>query len=75
MRNVHNDEIRNYSSAEFRLKRIELCDMLLACDSAYQLSGGAVKWQILHDQIKEMLNDLDAYLDAENEWEQMMEVN
>lgn len=49
-------------TAEF--KRIELCDLMLACRAAWSMSGDTLeersdKWLKLHDKIEEMVNEFD----------------
>ncbi len=48
----------NYDEMTLTLTRIEVCDLLLACISADEISG-AEKWMKLHDKIKEQLNKAD----------------
>lgn len=42
------------------LKRIDVCDLLLACLSAHDTAmDGGKKWMRLHDEIKEQLKRFD----------------
>lgn len=51
--------IANENEMTITLKRIDICDLLLACISADEISGGAKKWMKLHDNIKEQLTKAD----------------
>ncbi len=42
-----------------KLKRIELCDLILATTSLSH-STNATKWKVLHDKLKEILDEWDA---------------
>lgn len=48
----------NQKTVTLKLKRIELCDLLLACTS---LSHGEnrTKWKLLHDKLKAILDEFD----------------
>ena len=54
----------NERTVKANMKRIELCDLLIACTSAYEASG-AEKWQALHDKIEKMVNDFDKEHEAD----------
>lgn len=41
-----------------KLKRIEVCDLLIACNATYGASG-AQKWADLHDKLEEILKQFD----------------
>ncbi len=49
----------NESVVTLKLKRIELCDLLMACWAADKVSEGAEKWMTLHDKLDEILKDFD----------------
>lgn len=52
--------MNNYTEAKIELKRIEVCDLLLACLAAKELSNdGGKKWDRLHDKLKAQLEELD----------------
>lgn len=57
--------MRNEFETTIKLKRIDICDLLIACTNAQQtaMDGGA-KWQRLHDELKRQLDELDAQLDG-----------
>ena len=48
---------RNYV---LQLTRVEVCDLLLSCLAASELSDGAKKWDVLHEKIMKQLDTLDA---------------
>lgn len=50
--------MKNYEEMTLTLTRIEVCDLLLACISAEEVSG-AEKWMKLHDKIKKQLDKAD----------------
>lgn len=41
-----------------RIKRIDLCDLLLACTAVYE-DTGAKKWDQLHDKLQMILEQFD----------------
>lgn len=50
----------NYKTVTLKLKRIEICDLLLATLAAKQLANdGGKKWEELHDKLKTILDDFD----------------
>lgn len=49
----------NESVVTLKLKRIELCDLLLACWATDKVSEGAPKWMELHDKLEAILKDFD----------------
>lgn len=53
----------NQRTINAKFKRIELCDLLLACtavSSSLKESGEtAVKWDLLHDHIMQIIDDFD----------------
>ena len=48
----------NQKTVTLKLKRAELCDLLLATTSLKH-STNAEKWGTLHDKLKEILDDFD----------------
>lgn len=50
----------NYQDYTITLKRIEICDLLLACLAAYDCSNDAEKWLDLHKKLMMELNRIDA---------------
>jgi hypothetical protein len=46
----------NQKTVTLKLKRIEVCDLMLACSA---LSEEGEKWIALHDTLKEILKDFD----------------
>ena len=40
------------------LKRIDICDLLIACTAAADISG-AEKWNTLHDKLYKILDNFD----------------
>lgn len=50
----------NDMTVTMKLKRIDVCDLLLACWAADKLSEGAPKWIELHDKIEKILDEFDA---------------
>lgn len=55
--------MRNEFKTTLQLRRIDICDLMLACTAAKQLSNGAEKWDRLHDELKRQLEELDKHLD------------
>lgn len=53
---------------EFRttinVTRKQICDLILACHAASEMSGGAEKWSELRNNLKQQLADLDEQLDS-----------
>lgn len=53
----------NQKTVTVKLKRIELCDLLLACtsvsDSLEREGQTAKKWNDLHDKLKVILDEFD----------------
>lgn len=50
----------NYKDMTLHLKRIEICDLLLACLAAKDMAGdNGKKWERLHEKIKKQLKELD----------------
>lgn len=47
-----------------KMKRIDICDLMLACLAAKNMANDAgTKWDRLHDMLKQQLKDLDRQLD------------
>ena len=55
--------MRNNFKTTLQVKRIDICDLMLACTAAKQLSNDAKKWDRLHEELKKQLNELDEQLD------------
>lgn len=56
--------MRNQFETTIRLRRIDICDLMLACLAAEQTANdGGKKWAELHDKLKKQLDELDAQLD------------
>ena len=56
--------MRNNFNATIEVKRIEICDLMIACLAAKQMANdGGKKWDRLHDKLKAQLDELDAQLD------------
>ena len=49
----------NNKTITLKLKRIEVCDLLLAC-TAVADEGYGEKWNALHDKLKNILDEFDA---------------
>ena len=53
----------NHKTITLKLKRIEVCDLLLACISVsstlHNDGQSAEKWDALHDKLKQILADFD----------------
>lgn len=72
MMNFTKGETRNDCKAYFRLRRIDICDLMLACTAARTTANdGGKKWKILHDYLADCLEDMDIWIDAENDWQQI----
>lgn len=57
----------NYENYTLNLKRIEVCDLLLACLAAQNSANdGGKKWERLHDEIKKQLEEQDSQRTTEN---------
>ena len=48
----------NEKTVSVKLKRIELCDLILATTSL-KINTNAEKWGKLHDKLREILDDFD----------------
>lgn len=55
--------MRNEFKTTLQVRRIDICDLMLACLYAKYYSSGAEKWGRLHDELKRQLDDLDNQLD------------
>lgn len=55
--------MRNEFRTHLELRRIDICDLMLACMAAKELAPTAKKWDRLHDELKKQLAELDAQLD------------
>lgn len=56
--------MRNNFKTTIAVKRIDICDLMLACLAAKNAANDeGKKWDRLHDLLKEQLNELDAQLD------------
>lgn len=53
----------NQKNVSLKLKRIEVCDLLLACTAVSESQKGegqtAKKWDDLHDKLKAILDEFD----------------
>lgn len=53
----------NQKTITLKMKRIEVCDLMLACTvlsiSAKEDGKGGKKWEALHDQLKSILDEFD----------------
>lgn len=51
----------NEMAMDIKLKRIEICDLMMACTCAeYSANDGGEKWARLHDKLEQMLDEFDA---------------
>lgn len=57
--------LRNHRTANVKISRRELCDLLLATAILAKRNPEGEKWSNLHDTLKDQLDALDAKLDAE----------
>lgn len=48
----------NQKTVTLKLKRIELCDLILAT-TIIKHESNATKWGLLHDKLKQILNEFD----------------
>lgn len=56
--------MRNNFETTIKVKRIEICDLILLCGlKAVDDPKHANKWQRLHDKLKSQLDELDKQLD------------
>ena len=56
---------QNQRTVSLKLKRGELCDLMLACASieAAAVEGGTQKWSALHEKLKSIIDAFDAKQD------------
>lgn len=54
--------MRNNIKTTLQLRRVDICDLMIACTAAKRASG-AKKWDELHDELKRQLDELDEQLD------------
>ena len=54
--------MRNHRTVNVKITRIELCKLILACDS---IKFGAQGWAELKEKLKQQLDAFDAKLDEE----------
>lgn len=58
----------NDKNVKIEIKRIEVCDLLLACTAAQQQANdGGEKWKRLHEKIKMQIDAIDQELMNEME--------
>lgn len=50
----------NERTVNAKMKRIDLCNLMLACTHIYYNEGRNPKWKRLHDQLKEIIDDFDS---------------
>lgn len=50
----------NQKTVTVKLRRIDLCDLMLACTAINEGDPETKKWAELHDKLKEILSDFDA---------------
>jgi DNA-binding ferritin-like protein len=56
--------MRNNFKTTIEVKRIDICDLMLACLAAKEAANDeGKKWDRLHDLLQEQLDELDAQLD------------
>ena len=48
----------NEKKVTLELRRIDICDLLIACTAA-EHNSGADKWEALHDKLSNILADFD----------------
>lgn len=53
--------MRNNFETTIQLKRIDICDLMLACSLVN--NGRNTKWKVLHDKLQDQLDKLDGQLD------------
>ena len=68
--------MRNHIETTLKLKRIEICDLMLACTAAqFAANDGGQKWEKLHDKLKQQLEELDKDLDQLEELDRYLAEN
>ena len=56
--------MRNESETSIKARRIDICDLMMACTLAKQAANdGGRKWDKLHDLLKSQLDELDRQID------------
>lgn len=56
--------MRNESETSIKLRRIDICDLMMACTLTKQMANdGGKKWDKLHDFLKAKLDELDRQID------------
>ena len=56
--------MRNNFKTTIEVKRIDICDLMLACLAAKEAANDeGKKWDRLHDLLQDQLDELDAQLD------------
>ncbi|MBQ1292586.1 MAG: hypothetical protein IIY21_00990 [Clostridiales bacterium] len=69
---------RNSKEMTLKLRRIDVCDLLLACtmvDGESVMAGKETKWSRLHQMLMDQLDAFDAKIDAEETESKPEEVN
>lgn len=57
--------MRNEFRTHVEMRRIDICDLMLACLAAKDLANdGGAKWDRLHDMLKKQLDELDEQIDG-----------
>ncbi len=57
------DKMLNEKTVTVKIKRGDLCDLLLACSALSRVPDSAKKWKRLHDQLKQIVDDFDSKQD------------
>lgn len=61
--------MRNEKEMTLKLRRIDVCDLLLACLAAKELANdGGEKWETLHQMVRDQLDAFDETLDKIEEY-------
>lgn len=56
--------MRNESETSIKVRRIDICDLMMACTLAKQMANDVGrKWDKLHDLLKSQLDELDRQID------------
>ena len=50
----------NEKTVTVKIKRIDLCNLMLACTFLQASGEGTTKWGKLHDKLEEILDDFDS---------------
>lgn len=58
-------ELRNEKTVNLKLRRIDVCDLLIACNAAEDKIG-AKKWKDLHDKLRSILDEWDKAYDEKH---------